>query len=305
VAAKVWKTFSFRAQQAIVGYPHDRRRRIGELPSITVVTPVFNSAAYIREAIESVLGQGYSRLQYIIVDGGSTDGTMEIVNEYRDRVSLIISEADGGMYDAVAKGFEHATGDILCYINADDLFGSGGLKRVGEYFCDHPDTKVVYHEDTVLMTAGFSPTPPSRRRWIVCSSSAGISSSGWRLFPAQRLHARRRRESDHAPRRRLGSVGSVEQRREVRAQQCAPEHLPHRAGATERGYGRLQRRGALPARRMAPAHRAEGAIPRAHRASQRPVLQLRLEAPESPAALLPADPQRLRWRVPPDAGRSA
>ena len=169
-ATRLLKKFSALAQQAIVGFPHDRRRKVGELPTITVVTPVYNTVKYIRETIESVLGQNYPNLQYIIVDGASSDGTLEIINEYRDRASLVISEPDNGMYDAIAKGFEHATGEILCYLNGDDLFESGGLMRVGEYFRDHPETKVLYHEDTVNYDGWLFPNaaqPPKMDRQFV------------------------------------------------------------------------------------------------------------------------------------------
>lgn len=127
------------------------------LPKITVVTPVFNGAAHIAETLESVLRQDYPELEYIVVDGGSTDGTLDIIRRYeaRDdfhqRISLVISELDQGMYDAIAKGFERANGDIYCYLNADDLFECGGLRSVGEYFSQHPNTQVIYHEDVVLV----------------------------------------------------------------------------------------------------------------------------------------------------------
>ena len=119
------------------------------LPKITIVTPVKNGQEFIRQTIESVLGQNYPHLQYIIVDGGSTDGTLSILEEYRDRIDKMISEPDGGMYDAIGKGFEQATGSVLGYLNADDVLEPGGLLRVGEYFRDHPFARVIYHEDTV------------------------------------------------------------------------------------------------------------------------------------------------------------
>ncbi len=147
---KAYRWVSGIAQRAIVGWPHGRRRTHRPLPSLTVVTPVFNGEAHIREAIESVLSQNYPQLQYIVVDGGSTDGTMGIVNEYKDRISHMISEKDNGMYDAIAKGWQLATGQVLGYLNCDDLYEAGGLMRVGEYFRDHPRTAAVYHEDTVL-----------------------------------------------------------------------------------------------------------------------------------------------------------
>lgn len=127
------------------------------LPKITVVTPVFNGSEYIAATLESVLNQVYPSLEYIVVDGGSTDGTLNIIRSYQfsnnfpQEISLVISEPDHGMYDAIAKGFEHATGEIFCYLNADDLFECSGLQSVGEYFARHPEAQVIYHEDTVLV----------------------------------------------------------------------------------------------------------------------------------------------------------
>ena len=121
------------------------------LPTITIVTPVYNGAATIRETIESVLTQGYPNLEYYIVDGGSTDGTLSIVGEYVRHLAGVISEPDRGMYDAIAKGFALASGTILAYLNSDDLFEAGALHRVGQYFRYHPNVDVIYHEDTVAV----------------------------------------------------------------------------------------------------------------------------------------------------------
>lgn len=101
---------------------------------ISVVTPCYNMEKYIEGTIISVLSQNYDNLEYIIVDGGSTDGSMEIINKYRDKIAVVISEPDHGMYDAIAKGFAVATGDIFAYINADDTYFPHTFRLVNEIF---------------------------------------------------------------------------------------------------------------------------------------------------------------------------
>ncbi len=91
---------------------------------ITIVTVCFNSAATIRDTIDSVLNQDYENIEYIIVDGGSTDGTMQIVSEYKNRITQIVSEPDDGIYDAMNKGINLATGDIIGILNSDDFYSS-------------------------------------------------------------------------------------------------------------------------------------------------------------------------------------
>ncbi|MBB3063178.1 glycosyltransferase [Microbulbifer rhizosphaerae] len=92
------------------------------MKNISIVTVSFNSADTIRDTIESVLGQNYPHIEYIIVDGGSTDGTIKIVEEYRHRITTIISEPDSGIYDAMNKGITVATGDIVGILNSDDVY---------------------------------------------------------------------------------------------------------------------------------------------------------------------------------------
>ncbi len=123
------------------------------LPRISVVTPVLNARDTIAETIESVLGQAYPDLEYILVDGGSTDGTREIIARYADRLDLVIAEPDEGLYDAVAKGFTRATGEVLAWLNADDLYLPGGLDRVGRHFAAFPDERVIYFENLLSIGA--------------------------------------------------------------------------------------------------------------------------------------------------------
>lgn len=91
-------------------------------PKFSVITVTYNAAKVVEDTIQSVISQTYRHVEYIIVDGASTDGTMAIVNRYRDRISRVISEPDKGLYDAMNKGISLATGDYLCFLNAGDSF---------------------------------------------------------------------------------------------------------------------------------------------------------------------------------------
>ena len=100
------------------------------LPKITVVTPSFNQAAFLETTIRSVLGQRYPNLEYMIFDGGSTDGSADIIRRYESELAFWISERDGGQSDAINSGFARATGDIFCWINSDDFHLPDTLSRV-------------------------------------------------------------------------------------------------------------------------------------------------------------------------------
>lgn len=94
---------------------------------ISVITPSFNSSATIRDTITSVLSQTYSDIEYIIIDGGSTDGTLDIIGEFLNKISCVISEPDRGIYDAMNKGISVATGEVIAILNSDDLFASADI----------------------------------------------------------------------------------------------------------------------------------------------------------------------------------
>jgi glycosyltransferase involved in cell wall biosynthesis len=105
-------------------------------PLVSVVTPVYNGEKYIRRTIESVLAQERAAIEYIVVDGASTDGTMKIVQEYSDRITTIVSEPDSGMYNAINKGFALASGTIFSYLNSDDTYLPGTIAKVVRCFAD-------------------------------------------------------------------------------------------------------------------------------------------------------------------------
>jgi glycosyltransferase involved in cell wall biosynthesis len=103
-------------------------------PKITLVTPSFNQGPFIEETIRSVLQQNYPNLQYIIIDGGSSDNTIDIIKKYESQLYYWISEPDRGMYDALNKGFAKSSGQILGWINSDDVFYGGALHKIADVF---------------------------------------------------------------------------------------------------------------------------------------------------------------------------
>lgn len=101
---------------------------------ISIITPSFNQALYLEETIESVLSQGYNNLEYIIIDGGSTDNSVDIIKKYEKHLSYYISEPDKGQSDAIIKGYLKSTGDVINWLNSDDYYEPGALHKVGEAF---------------------------------------------------------------------------------------------------------------------------------------------------------------------------
>jgi len=104
------------------------------LPTITIVTPSYNQADFIEQTICSVLSQNYPRLQYMVIDGGSTDCSPDVIRRYTSKLEYWISVKDGGQSDALRKGFSRATGDLLGWLNSDDILYPGALRRVGEAY---------------------------------------------------------------------------------------------------------------------------------------------------------------------------
>lgn len=154
-------------------------------PKISIITPSFNQGEFIEETIRSVLLQGYPNLEYIIIDGGSTDNSVEIIRAYEPWLAFWQSEPDRGQADAINKGFARATGEILAWLNSDDLYEPGALKIVANHFANHPDCDFVYgagwylNEDSSRMFR-FPATRPFDRRLLLSQDYILQPAAFWR-----------------------------------------------------------------------------------------------------------------------------
>lgn len=123
-------------------------------PKISIITPSYNQAAYLEQTITSVLNQNYPGLEYIVMDGGSTDGSVDIIKRYADRLTYWESGPDKGQADAIYRGFERATGEILGWVNSDDLLLPGCLEKIGQYFAVHPEEEWVVGGTILIASDG-------------------------------------------------------------------------------------------------------------------------------------------------------
>jgi hypothetical protein len=126
---------------------------MSSLPRFSIVTPSHNTGRYIADAIGSVLSQNYSDLDYLVMDGASTDNTLDVLRGLGDRVRWI-SERDAGQSDAIRRGFCQTQGEILGWLNADDVLMPGALQSVAEFFAAHPEVDLVYGDATYIDAEG-------------------------------------------------------------------------------------------------------------------------------------------------------
>lgn len=143
---------------------------------VSIITACYNREQTIRDCIESVLAQDYPNIEYIIVDGASKDRSLDIINEYKDRVATIISERDGGMYEAINKGIRLATGDVIGLLHSDDFFYKPNRIRLIVEALQEQKADIVYGNGLYV---NYEDTNKIIRKWLSHRYSKGAMRLGW------------------------------------------------------------------------------------------------------------------------------
>jgi len=137
-----------------IKYNFPKSYDLARLPRLSVVTPSYNQGRFIEETIRSVLLQDYPNLEFIIIDGGSTDNTIEVIKKYETWLAYWVSESDRGQSHAINKGIIKATGEILFWLNSDDVVLPGAFKKIAGVFSDNPEIKMVIGQAKVIDAQG-------------------------------------------------------------------------------------------------------------------------------------------------------
>ena len=124
------------------------------LPKVSIVTPSFNQARFLEATMRSVLTQDYPSVEYIVIDGASTDGSVEIIKKYTDQLTEWVSEPDRGQTDAINKGFARATGEIMAWLNSDDTYEPGAISAAVAFLQIHPEIGLVYGDTNFINAEG-------------------------------------------------------------------------------------------------------------------------------------------------------
>ncbi len=123
-------------------------------PLVSIITPSYNQAAYLEQTLRSVLEQSYPRIEYLVADGGSNDGSLEIIRRYADRLAWWVSEPDRGQADGINKGLQRAQGEIVAWLNSDDLYRPGAIAQAVEFFRVNPSIGLAYSDVESIDAAG-------------------------------------------------------------------------------------------------------------------------------------------------------
>jgi glycosyltransferase involved in cell wall biosynthesis len=152
------------------------------LATIAVVTPSFNRKEYLAETMDSVLGQHYAKLEYVVVDGNSTDGSAALIESRADELAWWVSEPDGGAWEAINKGFAHATGDVMGWIGSDDLLMPWSLSVVGEIFATFPQIEWLTSQIPMMCDEDGRPVDSNRLETYSAEAffrGANLPFAGW------------------------------------------------------------------------------------------------------------------------------
>ena len=134
-------------------------------PRISIVTPCYNMVDFVEATIRSVLTQDYPNLEYFVIDGGSTDGTVDVIRRYADQLDGWTSEPDDGMYHAIQEGLEQTTGEVMAWLNADDLYHPNALRAVGRIFGHMPDVRWLQGRPSHIDEHGCTVNVLGLQRW--------------------------------------------------------------------------------------------------------------------------------------------